>query len=238
MLTVQAFQFNDHDLLMHQDINGDFWFRGTNVCSILGYSNSAETLRTHVNDYIRELAIGVGKPALYVAEKGLYILAFRSKTPAALEFQLWAADVIKTIRKTGQYTATEQDQQHFTPFGIQINLVQESMNEALHMLRDNMSDPSAVRAYSGALDSLQRILEHTKEESTKEIASAAIDQSHQEYILEYIKRKGTYTTLNNIVKNRYARARGFNSEAVRNLLKPLLGVKLEFVQGKGYLAIE
>jgi hypothetical protein len=146
-LRLTTHQFNDLDLIVHQDIHGSIWFRGTQICNILGFANSSETLRTHVNDYLQELAIGQGKPALYVAEKGLYILCFKAKTPAALEFQLWAADVIQTIRKTGQYTATAAHQQHFAPFGITLQLKIDECDRCLEAAVPGVQDiPKILRA--------------------------------------------------------------------------------------------
>jgi prophage antirepressor-like protein len=169
MLEKSLFRFNDHDLLIHEDVRQELWFRGTNVCSILGFANSSETLRLHVNEYLQELAIGEGKPALYVAEKGLYILAFKAKTPVALEFQLWAADIIKTIRKTGKYEATAADQQHFHPFGITLQQKIEECDRAVGTAEVGTGKISKILADRKALEAAIKIEAKTKTETKQAI---------------------------------------------------------------------
>jgi prophage antirepressor-like protein len=139
-MLVKTFQFNDQDLIVHEDIYGELWFRGTNVCSILGFSNPTMAMKTHVGGYLQELSIGEGRPAYYIAEKGLYILTFRAKNPAALEFQLWAADVIKSVRKTGKYVAKPEDHQHFTPFGLEI----QKLDSLIDLARSKGLEPGQV----------------------------------------------------------------------------------------------
>jgi prophage antirepressor-like protein len=166
MLKKNLFKFNDHDLLIHEDIRQELWFRGTNVCSILGFANSSETLRLYVPDMIQELAIGEGRPAYYVAEKGLYILAFKAKTPVALEFQLWAADVIKTIRKTGSYVAKAADQQHFQPFGL---VIQQKIEECDRYLEAAQPDANIAKVLRNrkALEAAYRAQPRAKAEKPR-----------------------------------------------------------------------
>jgi prophage antirepressor-like protein len=157
-MLVKTFQFNDQDLIVHEDIYGELWFRGTNVCSILGFSNPTMAMKTHVGDYLQELSIGEGRPAYYIAEKGLYILTFRAKNPAALEFQLWAADVIKSVRKTGKYIAKPEDQQHFTPFGLEI----QKLDSLIDLAKAKGLEPSQVidlhKQLTGQSDQSQEIM--------------------------------------------------------------------------------
>ncbi|MBW4635789.1 MAG: hypothetical protein KME30_29090 [Iphinoe sp. HA4291-MV1] len=81
------------------------WFRATEACKILGFSNPYETVKLHCKEHqYREWQVGKGRPSLYVLESGLYRLILRSKKPEAIAFQDWVTeDVLPSIRKTGLY---------------------------------------------------------------------------------------------------------------------------------------
>lgn len=85
------------------------WFRATDVCKFLGYSNPFESVRLHCKDYqYREWQVGKGRPSVYVLESGLYRLILRSKKPDALAFQDWVTDeVLPSIRRDGVYISPE-----------------------------------------------------------------------------------------------------------------------------------
>jgi BRO family, N-terminal domain len=85
----------------------------------LGITNISTTLERHIfPEYRRKVAIGVGQPAWYLTYEGIVQLGMVTASPKARDFQRWVFQTIKTIIKTGSYTATAADQKHFTPFGL------------------------------------------------------------------------------------------------------------------------
>ena len=89
-------------------INGEPWFVGKDVTSILGYSNPSKALTDHVdsedklnNDSLSSLGQRGG---WVINESGLYSLILSSKLPNAKKFKKWVTgEVLPSIRKTGKY---------------------------------------------------------------------------------------------------------------------------------------
>jgi prophage antirepressor-like protein len=89
----------------------------------LGVTNISITLERHIfPEYRRKVAIGVGQPAWFLTYEGLVQLVMTTNSEKARSFQRWVFNTIKTIIKTGSYTATASDQQHLKPFGITLKL--------------------------------------------------------------------------------------------------------------------
>lgn len=80
----------------------------TDVCNALGYKNSREALRKHVEEEDvtkRDTPTAGGLQSMtYVTESGLYSLIFGSKVEGARAFKRWVtSEVLPSIRKTGGY---------------------------------------------------------------------------------------------------------------------------------------
>ena len=90
-----------------ESTNGDLWFIGNEIASILGYQNTRDALITHVSEMDRNtVAIHDGIPGnpnkVIINESGLYSLIFSSRLPAAKEFTRWVtSEVLPTMRKIG-----------------------------------------------------------------------------------------------------------------------------------------
>ena len=90
-------------------INNEPWFVGKDVAEALGYSNTRDALRVHVdNEDKNTVAIYDGNKGnpnqTIINESGLYALIFGSKLPNAKKFKRWVtSEVLPTIRKTGSY---------------------------------------------------------------------------------------------------------------------------------------
>lgn len=101
---------------------GDVAFIGKDVATVLGYSNTRDALRKHVDeDDKTTVAICDGgsnykTQAVLINESGLYALILSSKLPKAREFKHWVtAVVLPQIRKTGGYIpVTPEDDEKTT----------------------------------------------------------------------------------------------------------------------------
>ena len=105
------------------EIEGEPWFAGKDVATILGYANPRDALAKHVDDEDKNtVAIHDGTPGnpntTIINEAGLYSLIFFSKLPAAKKFKHWVThEVLPSIRKYGFYECartelTEQEMVH------------------------------------------------------------------------------------------------------------------------------
>ena len=89
-------------------------FVGKDVAMALGYSNSRDALRKHVDAEdkgtvaIRDTAYETR--VTLINESGLYSLILSSKLPQAKAFKRWVtSEVLPAIRRTGRYELTSQD---------------------------------------------------------------------------------------------------------------------------------
>lgn len=96
--------------------DGEPWFVGKDVATVLGYSDTAQAVRKHVranHKGVVEMTTPGGKqPVTVIDEAGLYSLVLRSKLPQAEEFQEWVtSEVLPAIRKHGGYLTPEKVQE-------------------------------------------------------------------------------------------------------------------------------
>lgn len=88
--------------------NGEPWFVGKDVAEILGYKDTSDAMKKHVDiedKLTRRFAdSGQNREMYIINESGLYSLILSSKMPKAKEFKRWVtSEVIPAIRKHGAY---------------------------------------------------------------------------------------------------------------------------------------
>ncbi len=96
------------------DDDGNAWFVASDVCRALDLSNPRSSLALLDDDEkgVHTVDTLGGKQAMAtVNEPGLYSLILRSRKPEAKKFKRWIThEVIPSIRKTGQYTNPQAEQ--------------------------------------------------------------------------------------------------------------------------------
>lgn len=115
-------------------IDGEPWFVGKDVTEILGYKDSVNALKSHVDAedkkgwQITTPSRGV-QQATIINESGLYSLTLSSKLPSAKKFKRWVTSkILPSLRKYGAY---------FTPEALYQSLCKpENLIEILHALAD------------------------------------------------------------------------------------------------------
>ena len=97
-------------------IDGDPWFVGKDIAECLGYSNTKDALRKHVDSEDKIMGSQNATPSItdnlgrkqfptFVNESGVYSLIFGSKLESAKKFKKWVtSEVLPSLRKTGTYT--------------------------------------------------------------------------------------------------------------------------------------
>lgn len=115
---VQLFSFEETQVRI-LTIDGEPWFVGNDVASVLGYKRSAKAIQDHVDEEDVETLEYKACPEMGLAklwsgndfsdkklvnESGLYSLILSSKLPAAKKFNRWVTSVVlPSIRKHGAY---------------------------------------------------------------------------------------------------------------------------------------
>lgn len=96
------------------NINNEPWFVGKDVAEVLGYSNTRDALKVHVDEEDKaNVAIHDGsqnRKMIGINESGLYSLILSSKLPSAKKFKRWVtSEVLPAIRRTGGYIPISQE---------------------------------------------------------------------------------------------------------------------------------
>ena len=89
-------------------IDGEPWLVGKDIASILGYADTAQAIRKHVDEEdkgVVEMTTPGGKQKVTIInESGLYSLVLSSKLQTAKNFRRWVtSEVLPSIRKHGGY---------------------------------------------------------------------------------------------------------------------------------------
>ena len=108
MEELRTWNFEDHEVRT-VEIDGEPWFVGKDVATVLGYQNGSKALSDHVDEEDKlnnESLSSLGQRGGWlINESGLYNLILSSKLPNAKAFKRWVtSEVLPTIRKTGSYT--------------------------------------------------------------------------------------------------------------------------------------
>ena len=104
---IQVWNYESSEVRTVQ-VNGEPWFVGKDVATVLGYSNTRDAIARHVDE---EDKAGVGihdgsqmREVVVVNESGLYSLVLSSKLPNAKKFKRCVtSEVLPSIRKHGAY---------------------------------------------------------------------------------------------------------------------------------------
>ncbi len=137
-------EFGRVGVLTAQD--GTPWFNAVDVCNVLGYSNSRDALRKHVDadDVTKRdtLTAGGRQKVNFINESGVYSLILRSKLPRAEAFQYWVtSEVLPSIRKHGAY---------FTPEAMKKSLTDPAfVKELVNVLAEEQGQKACSRYAAG-----------------------------------------------------------------------------------------
>ena len=114
-MTQQLFNFEKSTVSVINN-SDDIWFCGKTISKILGYTDTDQSLRKHVDpddkirlgDFPKPVEMKPlkknEKNTIYINESGLYSLILRSKLENAKKFKRWVTkEVLPSIRKTGTY---------------------------------------------------------------------------------------------------------------------------------------
>lgn len=95
------------------EIDGQPWFVGKDVAKNLGYVDTSDAMKKHVDEddkLTRRFAdSGQNRKMYIINESGLYSLIMSSKLPTAKQFKRWVtSEVLPSVRKNGGYIAEQE----------------------------------------------------------------------------------------------------------------------------------
>ena len=139
-------------------INDEPWIVGKDVAKALGYEDTNNALKKHVDNEDKIMGCQNTTPSIIdslgrlqhptlINESGMYALIFGSKLPSARRFKHWVtSEVLPTIRKTGRYSPNTYRIQD-APLSEVTALLHEAssfLREMDKVMRDQNSHPSDI----------------------------------------------------------------------------------------------
>ena len=98
-------------------VDGETYFVGKDVASVLGYANPTKAVTVHVDEEDRSMSeMGTlqhgNQSTIIINESGLYALILSSKLESAKRFKRWVtSEVLPQIRKNGRYELEQHNEQ-------------------------------------------------------------------------------------------------------------------------------
>lgn len=107
---LQVFVYNGESIRTI-NIDGEPYFVGKDVATVLGYQRTADAVTAHVDEEDRLTRCftesGQRREMTVINESGIYALIFASKLPEAKKFKHWVThEVLPSIRRTGSYSVS------------------------------------------------------------------------------------------------------------------------------------
>ncbi len=173
------------------EIDGEPWMVGKDVAAVLGYSDTDQALRNHVDedDKLTRQFNGSGqkRTMIVINESGLYSLVLSSKLPGAKKFRRWVtAEVLPAIRKTGGYNLPAD-------YPSALRALADAEEKRLALAAENEAQRQAIADFQPIKQYVDIILSSPRTLATTQIA-ADYDMSakklnkilHEEGIQRYV----------------------------------------------------
>lgn len=131
------------------ELDGEPWLVGKDVAQALGYKDTVNALKAHVDEEDKKGGWRIATPSgtqvmTIINESGLYSLVLSSKLPGAKKFKLWVThEVLPSIRKHGTYMTPETLEQAI--------LNPDTMIKLCTALKDEQEKRKALEAANAAL---------------------------------------------------------------------------------------
>lgn len=160
-------------------------FAATDLCRMLGYSNTSKAINDHTEPEERyNVSLERGGKMLFVTESGLYALIFRSNKPDAKSFRNWVtSEVLPAIRKTGGYIPANEGESEADIMAKALLIAQRQI-EAQRIRAEY--EAARAEALQKQTEKMQGQIDYINERQKKLIPAAA-------YANEVLQSKSDYT---------------------------------------------
>lgn len=133
MNELQNFNFNGAQVRA-LTIDSEPYFIGKDVAKILGYKDTVNALKSHVDDEDKLgwqiTTSGQRRKVKVINESGLYSLIISSKLPSAKQFKHWVtSEVLPAIRKHGAYMTDQKAEAIVTDKNALADLLQQASDQ-------------------------------------------------------------------------------------------------------------
>lgn len=119
MNEISVFNFQNRNVRVVTDDNGEPWFVGRDVCERLGYVNYTDAMNRHCRGVVKRYPIvdslGRTQEVRIISEADVMRLICGSHLPEAVKFEKWVfEEVLPSIRKHGAYVTDNKLEEWLT----------------------------------------------------------------------------------------------------------------------------
>ena len=169
MNTLQQFTNPAFGTIRTTEIEGEPWFVGKDVASVLGYTNPRKALADHVDaddkGVTKRDTLGGAQEMTVINESGLYALVLSSKLPGAKQFKRWVtSEVLPSIRKTGSYALPKD-------YPAALRALADAEEAKLRLLAENQQQAQVIADFEPIRQYVDTILESKGTMATSQIAA-------------------------------------------------------------------
>lgn len=169
MNEMQVFSNPAFGTIRTTEIEGEPWFVGKDVASVLGYTNPRKALADHVDaddkGVTKRDTLGGAQEMTVINESGLYALVLSSKLPGAKQFKRWVTlEVLPSIRKTGSYALPKD-------YPAALRALADAEEAKLRLLAENQQQAQVIADFEPIRQYVDTILESKGTMATSQIAA-------------------------------------------------------------------
>ena len=152
------------------EINGEPWLVGKDVAQALGYKDTVNALKAHVDEEDKKGGWRITTPSgeqemTIINESGLYSLVLSSKLPGAKKFRRWVtSEVLPSIRKTGGYNLPKD-------YPSALRALADAEEKRFTLLAENERQRQVIADFEPIRQYVDTILESTGTMATTQIAA-------------------------------------------------------------------
>ena len=180
----QSYKNNDLgiEITSYFDKKQNVWFKGKDVAKILGYCDTNQAIRKHVNEEDKfkgavETTGGL-QQTFYINESGFYSLLLSSKLESAKKFKRWiTSEVLPSIRKYGQFKMFDNPCNNM----IMISNEKELHYKVVNLIRKYYPDTLIVAGLGENQDSEEKRIDSWKKGYQRGTPDLMILDFHKDY---------------------------------------------------------
>ena len=214
------------------------WFRGKDVAEILGYKDTNQAIRKHVDKEDQKSCpvetTGQVRWIIFINESGFYSLVISSKLETAKKFKRWiTSEVLPSIRKYGQYKLFDSSWNKM----IMISNEKELHYKVVNLIRNYYPDSLLVAGLRENQDTEDKRLDSYKKGYQRGTPDLMILDFHKDYqglCIEFKSPTNNYEVSESqlkikekYIKNNYAYILSNDYDKISKLLhKYMVGVRI------------
>ena len=169
MNNLTIFESPEFGAIRTVELDGEPWLVGKDVAAALGYTDTDQALRRHVDDEDKLTrnfdGSGQNRSMTIINESGLYSLVLSSKLPTARKFRRWVtSEVLPSIRRTGGYNLPKD-------YPSALRALADTEEKRLALLAENEAQRQVIADFEPVRQYVDTILHSKGSLATSQIAA-------------------------------------------------------------------